>query len=96
MDEGDFTRWLEMYVTFNSRGTRFFYMDTEHMATDIILAACDVEGNFLVVRVCASYGYLRLSLAKSFRIQSRPINTRICFRVCCWMRQSLSVTRNSH
>jgi len=45
MGKDDHAGWMEMYVI------RFFPLSSLSSLSDIILAAADVEGNFLVIKV---------------------------------------------
>ena len=54
---------------------------------DIILAACDVEGNFLVVKV-SSVCRNRFARGIADHKYHRPINIQISFRPCCSTRKS--------
>ena len=57
-------------------------------STDIILASCDVEGNFTVVKVSSLF-LVSCYLWSANPAHPRLTNTRISFHVCSSMRESL-------
>ena len=84
MDSKDGQKWCT--TTAGNVSNIFDSSDRPFTPLDIILAACDVEGNFMVVKVAY------LSLQERFMTSPRHTNTRTCYHVCSSMPgQSLSV-----